>query len=137
MRANFAMELEMTSFSSQITCIAFGLALAACATDKMTTGQLDLPIESVGTDGAMYHLPPNTRLSLAGQSIQNYDVGLDGDASVIDVKVAAGLYEATLYNTDNDYTTVWPLVRTDSHGTTTTIDATLLTAQPAGINIAP
>src|SRR5437868_6470746 len=109
----------MTSVFWRFTCLALAAALAACTTDTDKTGEVSTPVETVGGDGATYHLPPSTRLSLASlSSIANYDIGLDGDTSVVSVRVAEGSYQAGIYNTDHDYTTDWPLARTAPGRTT-------------------
>ena len=126
----------MTSVFSRFTWFVLALSLAACATDADKTGEVSTPVETVGGDGATYHLPQSTRLSLGSiGSIANYDVGLDGDSSVVSVRVAEGSYQAGIYNTDHDYTTDWPLVRTAPDGTTSTVIATLITPQPVAMNV--
>ena len=116
----------MKPLISSIAC----LALAACVADQDTTGQVSLPVTTVGSDGATYRLPPATRLGLAGSPTPNYDVSLDGDAAIVTFVAAEGSYQADIHNTDHNYTTVWPLVRTTTNGTTSTIDATLVTPVP-------
>jgi len=98
-------------------------------------GIISLPVETSGADGAIYRLPADTRLSLAGATIPNYDVSLDGTASTLTFAAEAGDYQAQLYNTDHDFTTTWPLMRTAPDGTVSTIDAQLLTPQPLAATV--
>jgi hypothetical protein len=111
------------------------LALAACAADKPEdVGTVGMAVTTAGPDGATYRLTPGTRLELFGSTgLPNYDVGLDGDSSVVTIPVSPGDYQASLFH-ENGYTTDWPLERTS--GTSTgTVNGHLITAQPVALTV--
>jgi hypothetical protein len=120
----------MNSHAPKFMSLGFAVLLGACFTETSTTGTVDMPLTSVGSDGATYRLPEGTRLTLAAEPSPFYDVALDGDAPVITFSAAEGSYQADLYNVENGYTTQWPLLRTAPDGTVSTVDATLVTAHP-------
>src|SRR5689334_3342963 len=120
----------MNSYTPTFVSLGLAVLLGACFTEPSTTGTVDMPLTSVGSDGATYRLPDGTRLSLAANPSPFYDVGLDGDGASVTFSAAEGSYQADLYNAEHEYTTQWPLLRTASDGTVSTVDARLVTALP-------
>jgi hypothetical protein len=125
----------MTKLTSRSICITLALALGACTAHQDEAGAVSLAITATGSDGATYALPAGTRLTLATSLIPNYDVALDGSGTDVQVSVTAGSYQAEIYNTDNNYTTQWPLLRSNSDGSTTPVTATLVTPQPQMLTV--
>ena len=109
------------------------LLVSACATDDRDLGGVAAALTSTGADGATYRLTPGTRLTLSGTNLPGYDVGLDGDGTVVTVPVAPGDYQASIYDQNGD-TTAWPLERT-LNGTTTIVTGQLVTPQPAPLTV--
>jgi hypothetical protein len=92
---------------------------------------------SAAGDGTTYALPQHSRLSLLNESstqIPSYDVSLDGDTDVVTFSAGVGNYQAEIYNTDDNFTTNWPLTHTVG-GATSVVDATLLTPQPMSVAV--
>src|ERR1051325_351877 len=125
----------MISLRPKCLFIGVALAMSACATDHTSMGSVSMPVETIGTDGATYRLPADTRLAFQSMSTANYDVSLDGNTSAVTFVAEEGSYLASIYNTDADYQQTWPLTRVASDGTTSTVDAMLLTPQPLGATV--
>jgi hypothetical protein len=125
----------MNSHAPKFLSLGLAVLLGACFTETSTTGTVDMPLTSVGSDGATYRLPDGTRLTLAADPSPFYDVGLDGDSATVTFSAAEGSYQADLYNLDHEYTTQWPLLRTAPDGTVSTVDAHLVTALPVATTV--
>jgi hypothetical protein len=117
------------------------VTLAACASNKAeddaVPGAISVALISAAGDGTTYALPQHSRLSLLNESstqIPSYDVSLDGDTDVVTFAAGVGNYQAEIYNTDNDFTTNWPLTHTVA-GATSVVDAALITPQPMSVAV--
>jgi hypothetical protein len=129
----------MKTHTIALARIGLALAVAACAKPGDDTGgtpgSIGIALVTTGADGATYRLTPGTRLSLtqAGDGAV-WDFPLDGDGAVVTLRVPPGDYNAEIYN-DSGFTTQWPLDRSGGGEPSTTVTATLVSAQPASVTV--
>jgi hypothetical protein len=123
--------------SMVIAASLLGVVLSGCSAEEgeEELGSVGLAVVATGSDGATYRLTPGTRIGLFREAPQFiWDQSLDGDSSVVTIRLPPGTYLAEIFH-DTGYTTTWPLERTLG-GETTTVMADLLTAQPATVAVA-
>jgi hypothetical protein len=123
-----------------MTALALGAALAACGLGDdpgSSVGHVGMAVVTTGADGALYRLTPGTRLALALASdpSQVSDFALDGDGAVVTVRLAPGDYQASIYHPDGNFTSQWPLERTNGNEPMGTVTATLVTPQPVAVTV--
>lgn len=88
-------------------------------------GYISIALTASGGEGATYHLPLFTTLSLAGGAVNFFgSFPLDGDAAVKTVKVPPATYSVFLSDAGGDRT-VFPLIRENADGTFDTVPGTL------------
>src|SRR5262245_60983227 len=110
------------------------LALAACAVGVGETGTVEVPLSTIGADGATYRLPEGSQVLLTNGEYFQYLL-VDGPEASLHVEVPVGSVNATLWNPAG-YADRWPLVRELADGTTDTVMATLATPLPATVEVA-
>jgi hypothetical protein len=86
-------------------------------------GHIVVPLTAPGPGGATYRLPANTLLSLSSAGFFG-NFSLDDDAPSLTFDVPPGDYSVSLSDSNGD-TTIWPLIRQNTNGTTDIVPATL------------
>jgi hypothetical protein len=112
------------------------LALAACVADDGAerTGHIALAVVAAGPDGATYRLPQGTILEMQ----PGYSFPLDGDGAIVTVQLSPGTYDAWLFaSTASGAGSLieWPLDRIAADGSVDSVNATLVTSQPAPVTV--
>ena len=115
--------------------VVLSFAQAACgAQEDVVLGSVVVPLLTE-TNGVRYRLPDGAYLEITNDAYFYQEVDLSGDQTLETFQLPAGEFDVTLLHTEVTGT-VWPLTRIDIDDSESTVDAEMVSPNPAGIVIA-
>ena len=117
-----------------VSIIVLSIAQASCAApDDTSVGSFVVPLLTE-TNGIRYRLPDGAYLEITNDAYFYETVDLSGDETLETVQLPAGEFDITLLH-DDVTDTVWPLTRIDIDDSESTVDAELISSNPAEVVI--
>ena len=117
-----------------VSIIVLSIAQASCAApDDTSVGSFVVPLLTE-TNGIRYRLPDGAYLEITNDDYFYQTVDLSGDETLETVQLPAGEFDVTLLH-DDVTDIVWPLTRIDIDDSESTVDAELVSSNPADIVI--